>query len=656
MLSSIPLSTSYIRHNTSQYTEQTLLQDQLDQLEHLESQLLLPSYHQHQHQSFSDISDSPSLTFPVYHSCSTPPPPESSSSTVASPTGTYAYDSSSPVFSVQGSPDTEFVSSFYHGAGSFSMPDESFPTREGLSHTPPPPAIKVFQSSPHNSSNIHHSSNNNSNNNQMLLQSGLPYEAELQTLLSPGKFNQPQHNNNHRLSAPRAAHHAAGAKPQQSQTSHRRTPSTSSSVSLPSAYHGYTGYERGSSKPLPTPEQTPVQPSYLAQPSFHTYDPSSSYRNAPAEHPDVEMAMRRAVFEQQRQQHRQQQQQQQGAHAGAGVDEESTTFPSYSLAPSVSTLSHNSPATPQTSFPEESEDGSKLTHGMTRIPVDVHGWLDEYLLFDDTDNLPSHMTGSLTDSFQEEMYNPALQHLRSASSQRNKPQTQQQQQPYAGYRTRNVMADRLQAAQQGHMTAQAHSPHDASPWAQPSTVFQNALHQPSHLNSGLRGMELMSHGGPEEQPKTISPKDAMLEFHDSPAESGNMPLFPSQAEASDFEAAVATTLANTDFSNDAFAPFSSSASQNTPQPYFLGQSATDMLQFPTTTGQQQQQQHQNQQTSADFAAALAGLDSGSGDRKMEDHDSDLPTGRPEDTASDAGTYSCTYHGCTRRFDTPARLQ
>lgn len=594
MLSSIPsLSTSYIRHSTGPFAEQTLLQDQLDQLDQLESQLLLSSYQHHQHhnhnlqqdqqqeqhhhhQTFSDISDSPSLTFPVYHSCSTPPP-ESSSSAVASP---YAYDSASPVFSVQGSPETDFISSFYHGAGGFSMPDESFPPREdGLSHTPPPPSIKVFQSSPHTSSsntnNNHRTTTaaaaaaaNNNNNNQMLLQSGLSYEGDLQTLLPP------QQRNRHRLS-PRAPGQTPGtpsaiAKPQQQQQSqqqqhqqpaqHRRTPSSSSNVSLTSGYHSYSGYDQSSSKPLPTPEQTPVQASFLGQPQFPSYDPSSSYRNA-GDHPDMEMAMRRAVFEQQRQHQQQQHRQQQAAHA---VEEEATTFPSYTLPPSVSTLSHNSSATPQ-----------------------------------------------------------------------------------------------------GHMNARANSPRDASPWAQQVSVFQNALHHPSHMNSSLRGMELMSHNGHEEQPKTISPKDAMLEFHESPADSSSMPLFPSQAEASQFEAAVATTLANTDFSNDAFAPFSS-ASQNTPQPYFLGQTAgADVLQYQTNTPQQQhqpphQQHHshpQHQQNSAEFAAALAGLDQAAGvDRKMQDHDSDLATGRPDDTTSEAGTYSCTYHGCTRRFETPARLQ
>lgn len=33
-----------------------------------------------------------------------------------------------------------------------------------------------------------------------------------------------------------------------------------------------------------------------------------------------------------------------------------------------------------------------------------------------------------------------------------------------------------------------------------------------------------------------------------------------------------------------------------------------------------------------------------------------PVSRPQDLSSGAGTYSCTYHGCPQRFDSPARLQ
>jgi hypothetical protein len=33
-----------------------------------------------------------------------------------------------------------------------------------------------------------------------------------------------------------------------------------------------------------------------------------------------------------------------------------------------------------------------------------------------------------------------------------------------------------------------------------------------------------------------------------------------------------------------------------------------------------------------------------------------PVQRPQGTSSDMGTYSCTYHGCHQRFDSPAKLQ
>lgn len=41
---------------------------------------------------------------------------------------------------------------------------------------------------------------------------------------------------------------------------------------------------------------------------------------------------------------------------------------------------------------------------------------------------------------------------------------------------------------------------------------------------------------------------------------------------------------------------------------------------------------------------------------VSDFGSDGAVQRPARTTADGGTYTCTYHGCTRRFDTPALLQ
>jgi hypothetical protein len=118
-----------------------------------------------------------------------------------------------------------------------------------------------------------------------------------------------------------------------------------SSSSFTSSAGGAESYQN-SKKSLPTPVQTPVHNSFLA-PAFQNYDPSSQYSDNA-----VEQAMRQAVMEQQ----------QRKAPA-----EDDASF-HYSLAPSVSSLSHhNSPVTLQTTY-NEFDDGSKVVvHGGDRI-------------------------------------------------------------------------------------------------------------------------------------------------------------------------------------------------------------------------------------------------------------------------------------------------
>ncbi|KAF3492100.1 SILG protein [Arthroderma uncinatum] len=60
-----------------------------------------------------------------------------------------------------------------------------------------------------------------------------------------------------------------------------------------------------------------------------------------------------------------------------------------------------------------------------------------------------------------------------------------------------------------------------------------------------------------------------------------------------------------------------------------------------------------QQAHADFAVTLAVLEPSINNTQ---DDVGLPASRPEITVFEAGIYSCTYRGCTRRFDTPACLK
>jgi len=56
--------------------------------------------------------------------------------------------------------------------------------------------------------------------------------------------------------------------------------------------------------------------------------------------------------------------------------------------------------------------------------------------------------------------------------------------------------------------------------------------------------------------------------------------------------------------------------------------------------------------SEEFPPSLQSMESSSSEYTPETPDNK----RPSSTSADTGTYTCTYHGCTLRFETPAKLQ
>lgn len=398
-------------------------------------------------------------------------------------------------------------------------------------------------------------------------------------------------------------------------------------------------------KPLPTPVQTPVQNSYL-NPSFQNYDQASQDAN-PAE---AEIAMRRAVMEQQQSQPQ-------------------PRPNDYSLAPSASSVSHNSPVTPQTNLDELDDASKAIANGEDRFPG-VDRWMDEYLRFDPLPEYGNQMAipklnRTISDIYQDELYNTAVMPAPHGPQQ---PTGQNLLGPY-----RNVFADRLQAANQGHMSARSQSPGMAlnnrgrSPFRQDSHLAaefnDSTLQQPQLPTSMSMSQGGLDMGQQSNEPKTISPKDALLDFNKS--EDTMPPLFSSNQP--DFNVGDALGLRR-----------ESSSSFRTPQNYstmesFPGQYATHVAhqQYPFAQQQQQQGQQQPQHLlnqSPEFPAPLPSLEAGNGGMGAA-ADMTTPQGpspvdiqsirdisRPDDTASDGGTYTCTYHGCTLRFETPSRLQ
>lgn len=435
----------------------------------------------------------------------------------------------------------------------------------------------------------------------------------------------------------------------------KTSPSADSSQSVPSGlpvsphYNNTHRRSISSAKPLPTPVQTPVQNSFLAAP-FQTYDPSTH----DGCNVEVESAMRRAILDQQHNhqsspsQHQQHQQQ----------------SSEYSLAPSVSTLSHNSPVTPQTSLEELNDDASKaMTNGESRFPG-VDRWMDEYLQFDALSEYPNGNSGmigiprlnrTISDIYQDELYNPAIM----AAPQMSKPLNQNLLAP------RNVIADRLQAANQGHMSARSQSPvmgmkRERSPFRHnsPFAADLNAAALQPQMTTSVpmtqNGMS-MSSQGTQGDLKTMSPKDAVLDFNEGD-DTAMPPLFP--PNQGDFNLGDALGLRRESSS-------SLRASQTlTSMEAFPTQYAT-VQQPPFAFAQQSQRPQQNLLLQPEFPASLPRLESTGSDMHSSaditpQAQAKVPAGdaitRPSNTSSDAGTYTCTYHGCTLRFDSPSKLQ
>jgi hypothetical protein len=250
------------------------------------------------------------------------------------------------------------------------------------------------------------------------------------------------------------------------------------------------------------------------------------------------------------------------------------------------------------------------------------------------------------------------------ASQVRKPNPNQQllSAPY-----RNLFADRLNAANQGHLSARSQSPvnnsmsRERSPFRQGSPLaadFRTTRIQGPGLVSTMQlphtnGMVIGNQQDNQGEPKTISPKDALLEYHEGPEDAAMPSLFPSSQAGSDF-------AVNGD--NLALRRQSASAFQPT-QPYsqmesFPNQYATQAAGLQQPFGFMQQQQNPRRtgndliQQTPDFTASLPTMDSTASDTTPVQTE----VRRPEDTSSDSGTYTCTYHGCTLRFETPAKLQ
>jgi hypothetical protein len=323
------------------------------------------------------------------------------------------------------------------------------------------------------------------------------------------------------------------------------------------------------------------------------------------------------------------------------------------------------------------------------IPSKVESWFGDYLLFDDDSdtrhNVPKF--DQLADMGLTDLYNPSLTAQMVSAPQPNPSMLS----PY-----RNVVTERLQAAQNARSQSPASSSRGVSPfrhgspYAAPSNSFSpqhtrvgTAAHQREVAKAESDAHALkrsLNKNIADAQPTTISPKDALLDYHEADEES-KAPLFP-DGGANDYD----NQYADADqYHSMATQPqYDTSAQQNyrqqswatprfsPPQNFATSGPAPPQTNFsyaaPPIPGNmhalpfhsQQYRQVNSMATTSempDFPAHLTSMESSASEAGPETSStaSDRLT-KPASSAADSGTYTCTYHGCKLRFDTPQKLQ
>lgn len=359
-----------------------------------------------------------------------------------------------------------------------------------------------------------------------------------------------------------------------------------------------------------------------------------------------------------------------------------------SSRPSITTVaSHDSPSTPP------SYENSKQQSGMT---FTVDSWLNDCLLSSDstahrsaTHQIPK-LARTITDSYTDELFHP------SYSSTVSVPSTTPALTRTVATPGEVAITRALQAANSSHLDDSSKlTPRERSPFQPGSPLAPTSGPYPRNNFLGtaqrmreeqkakadaLAMQEQMQFDRNEDQgtPKTISPKDVDLVYHESEEDASN-PLFsprqpenvimdyrqhsmptqePSELEHISLSQQSCGSMATTRReSSSAHSTNSQSTSKQEPFNFATPAASSNVRQVPQQypfipTSQRQTSNMSNQSgMSNDFPPNLASMESSS-DYSSE-HEGPQ---KPPKTLANSGTYTCTYHGCTLRFETPAMLQ
>jgi hypothetical protein len=430
---------------------------------------------------------------------------------------------------------------------------------------------------------------------------------------------------------------------------HQRASSSSSVGSSASQYQavgpsaGYQSFQNH----LPTPTHTPTQDSFMTNTNFNNYSQNSANMNDTM---SAHMSMKQALMDQ--------------------VDDVPDF--AHSARQSVSSYGHDSPATPHTA--QDEMDFKMPANDMRPVPKFERTYTD--IAADTGFYEPSAATQSVSQS------KPAQSSLLS---------------PYRSSGNENVQRA-LQAAQYARSqspsstASRSDSPfRKSSPYRQPSNTFNPSMNtavaarEQNRQADAAYAMKSQMQTTDDSEPKTISPKDALLDYRENDDDS-KVPLFPDSgandydgqynggdqfrtATQNNFNTPSSQSYRRDSWATPQFSPNFSTATAPSLQPSSSFNFATPSIQgnihgLPMNATSQYRStpnMSSNVDSTPEFPAHLTSMESSASEAEPPTGSqnsvlSDRYMGKPASTGAESGTYSCTYHGCSQRFETPQKLQ
>lgn len=423
---------------------------------------------------------------------------------------------------------------------------------------------------------------------------------------------------------------------------HQRASSSSSVGSSSSHYQAAApsaSYQTFSNH-LPTPTHTPTQESFLNSNNFNNYNNTASNMDTTMA---AHMSMKQALMDQ-----------------GDDVPDFA-----HSARQSVSSYGHDSPATPHTA------QGDEMDFKMPQTEARQH-------------TVPK-FERTYTDIAADNFYDPAAV---AQSIPQTKPAQSSLLSPYRGNAN-----DSVQRALQAAQYARSQSPSGSasrgdspfrrgSPYHQPSNNFNSPLvgsatatRERNNKADAAYAMKSSMQSNQDSEPKTISPKDALLDYRESEDDS-KVSLFPDSGAEYDTQynggeqfrqpSQASFDTSSQSYRRDSWAtpqfPTNFSVSAAPASFNFVAPAVQNtMTSLPLTSAPQYRSAPSNMGSTVDqtpeFPAHLTSMESSASEAEPSNsQSSDRFLHKPASSGADSGTYSCTYHGCSQRFETPQKLQ